>query len=77
MKSKYIKVHKQEIPSIGSNALEFFVFPCGKSITCLPKMFKVGYIYDTNVQYQNFGVINFKLCNNHFRGSNFLTLHIY
>ena len=51
MKSEYAKIQLQEIPFIGRNVLDSFVYPCTQSFWFdLRKNFQVVSVYDTNVQ---------------------------
>ena len=50
VQSKYAKIHKQEIPSIGRNVLEFFCVPLSTNcVSDFHKKFQVTSTYDTNV----------------------------
>ena len=52
MQSKYIKMHLQEIPSIG--VLEFFCAPLyTDNLSDFHKKIQVEYTYDTNVKHES------------------------
>ena len=53
MQSTYSKLHEQEIPSIGCNALEMFCMPLYTDyLFNLHTKFQVVYTYDTSVEQQ-------------------------
>ena len=53
VQSKYTKIFKKEIPSIGRNVLEFFcVSLYTEFLSDLYKKFQVASVHDTNVEYQ-------------------------